>query len=238
METNESISLRQQNARLRKAVKDKLGPGIWGLDKGGENLTHEEIVFLFARVFPAFGIDYIKEIKTNYPDCICVKGDKDIRIEFEPLLSAFQDHINKDDLSKCQYIVCWMNDLSPYHNIQEEIDKNNITIIELKQLYEEGRVRSRYKSLEWSKKDFERLGTNKLKTLYAFIDLNKDRLTKAEIGDYIGIHGRGLGGVIGTFTKNKDWVVREHPSGGWEFNQKYKQEVIETVKKFKLYKNT
>ncbi len=37
-------SLEQQVAILKKVVRDKLGTGIWGLDKR-ENFTHEEIVF-------------------------------------------------------------------------------------------------------------------------------------------------------------------------------------------------
>ena len=238
MESKEIISLRQQNARLKKAVKDSLGQGIWGLDKKVENITHEEIVFLFARIFPALGIDYIKEIRTSYPDCVCVMDGNDIDIEFEPLLSSFRDHINKDDLTKCQYIVCWENDLEPHNYIQEEIDKNDIKVIQLREIYEEGKIKSRAKSIKWSKRDFDKLNINKLRALYAFIALDKEILTKEEIGEYLHTRGRPLGGILGTFTKNKDWLVRKHPSGGWQFNQEYKPKVMETIKKFRLDMNT
>lgn len=125
-------SLQQQVAIQKKIVRDKLGTGIWGLDKK-ENFTHEEIVFLFASVFPVFGIDSIKLIRTTYPDCICFKDGKEVGIEFEPSLSSFKDHINKDDLSKCQYIVCWDNDLPLHSDIQMEIDKNYIQVLQLKE---------------------------------------------------------------------------------------------------------
>jgi hypothetical protein len=66
-----------------------LGEGIWGLEKK-DNFTHEEILFLFARVFPIFGIDYIKLIRTNYPDCICVMDGNEVGIEIESVLSSFR----------------------------------------------------------------------------------------------------------------------------------------------------
>lgn len=207
MQTRELISLKQQNARLRKAIKDQLGVRIWGLNKEGEIFTHEEIVFLFSRVFPVFGIDYVKEIRTNFPDCLCVKDGEDIAIEFEPVLSSFRDHITKDDLSRCHYIVCWKDDLEPYSPIMEEITKNNITVIQLKQFYEEGKVRSRRKSLEWNKKDFERLSTNQLNLLFSFITLNKEILTREEISSQIKVKGKALGGTLAGYTTSKEWLL-------------------------------
>lgn len=224
-------SLQQQVAILRKVVQDKLGTGIWGLDKK-ETFTHEEIVFLFARVFPVFGIDFIKEIRTTYPDCICVRDGEEVEIEFEPLLSSFKDHINNKELSKCQYIVCWKNDLPLHSNIQKEIDKNDIQVLQLKEFYEANVVKDRIKSVVWTRKDIMRLRTNQLKVLSAFIDLDKEILTNDEIRNHIKIEGKPLGPVLASFTKNLDWLIRKHHSGGWQFNMTYKQEVIDTLKKF------
>ena len=78
---------------------------------------------------------------------------------------------------------------------------------------------------------------NKLKALYAFIALDKEILTLEEISKFIDIKGQVLGGILGTYMASKEWLIRKHPSGGWQFNQKYKQKVIDTVKKFNLHKN-
>lgn len=230
MQSKQVESLKQQNARLRKVVKDKLGREVWGLDKK-DKFTHEEIVFLFARVFPVFGIDYIKKVRSSYPDCICVKDDKEIAIEFEPVLSSFRDHINKDKLTQCQYIVCWKDDLELHSPIKEEIQKHDITVIELRRFYEEGKVKDRTKSLEWSRKDMQRFTENQLKLLYAFVALEKDILTSEEISKFTKVKGKALGGVIGGFTQSKEWIIRKHPRG-WQFNKKYKQKVIEVVREF------
>lgn len=230
MQSKQVESLRQQNARLWKAIKDKLGSGVWGLDKK-DNFTHEEIVFLFARVYPAFGIDYIKEVRSSYPDCICIKNGEEIAIEFEPVLSSFRDHIQKDDLGKCQYIVCWQDDLESYSPIKEEIQKHDINIIKLKDFYEEGKVKDRSKSLDWSLKDMQRLTENQIKLLYAFIANDKDILTSKEISKFIGVKGKALGGVIGGFKTTKEWLIRKHPRG-WQFNKKYKHKIIKIVSEF------
>jgi hypothetical protein len=226
-------SLEQQVAILKKVVRDKLGTGIWGLDKK-ENFTHEEIVFLFARVFPVFGIDFIKEIRTVYPDCICVKDGKEVAIEFEPLLSSCKDHVNNKELYKCQYIVCWKNDLPLHSSIQKEIDENNIQVLQLKEFYEANIVKDRIKPVVWTRKDMEKLKTNQLKVLSAFIEIDQEILTNDEIGNHIRIAGKTLGPVLSSFTKNQDWLIRKHHSGGWQFNMRYKQEVIDTLKKFPI----
>ena len=224
-------SLQQKVAIQKKIVHDKLGTGIWGLDKK-EKFTHDEIVFLFARVFPVFGIDSIKVIRTTYPDCICFKDGKEVGVEFEPSLSSFKEHINKDDLSKCQYIVCWENDLPLHSNIQEEIDKNYIQVLQLKEFYEENIIKDRIKSVVWTRKAIMRLKTNQLKVLSAFIEIDKEILTNEEIKNHTKIEGQPLGPLLSSFIKNLDWLIRKHPSGGWQFNMTYKQEVIDTLKRF------
>lgn len=227
--------LKQQNAIMKKVVRDKLGLGVWGFNKKGDSFTHEEIVYLFARIFPVFGFEYIKKVRTSYPDCIAVKDDQEVSIEFEPKLSVFADHVAKHDLKKCQYIVCWMDDLEPYNSLRKKIADNNIAVIQLKEYYEEGKVKSREISLDWSAKEIDRLKINQIKALSAFIASGKNILTNKEIGNHTNLKGKSIGGVLGGFTQiKKDWLVRKHPSGEWQFNKKYKQKVINAIKKFDI----
>lgn len=221
----------QSLGRLRKILKDKLGKGIWGLKKENEPFSHEEILFLFSRIFQAFGIDYIKEIRQSYPDCICIKDDKEYTIELEPVLSGFRDHIYKDDLSKCNCIICWKDDLERYNNIRQEIDKNNIEVIELKILYEENKIKDRFKSYEWKRKDFERLPKNKLLILKAFIVSNSDILSSDKISDSTGLRGKALGGPLGNLGVYKEPLINRHPDG-WQLNKKYRKNIIEVLKRF------
>lgn len=222
----------QSLGRLRKILKDKLGTGIWGLKKENQLFTHEEILFLFSRIFQAFGIDYIKEIRTSYPDCICIKDNKEYTIEFESLLSTFRNHINNDDLSKCNCIICWEDDLDRYNNIRLEIDKNNIEVIELKRLYEENKIKDRFKSYEWNRKDFESLSKSQLLILKAFIVLDSDILSSDKISDSTGIRGRALGGPLGNLKHYKEALINKHPDG-WQLNRKYRDKIIEVLRKFK-----
>lgn len=77
-----------------------------------------------------------------------------------------------------------------------------------------------------------RLKTNQLKVLSAFIELDKEILTNEEIHDHTKIEGKRIGPLLPSFVKNLDWLIRKHPSGGWQFNIAYKQEVIDTLKRF------
>jgi len=234
MKANRTIPNQEQSlGRLRKMIKDKLGPGIWGLIKESHNFTHEEILFLFSRVFTTFGIDYIKEIRTSFPDCICVKDNKEYTIEFEPLLSSFRDHINKDDLSICHCIVCWKDDLDSYNILRQEIEKNNIEVIELKTFYEEEKIKDRFSNYEWSRKDLESLSKKQLLALRSFILLKSDILTSIEISKSTDIKGKALGGVIGGFKYKKEPLIQKHPDG-WQFNKKYREKIIGVLKKFEL----
>lgn len=232
--SQELRSLKQQNAILRKVAKDNLGKGVWGLNKDNDKFSHEEIVFLFARVFPVFGIDYVKEVRTEFPDCVCMKDGEEITIEFEPILSSFADHIKKDDLSKCKWIVCWEDNLDLHNNIRDEIKNHNIKVIELKMFYEENRIKSRTRSFEWSRKEIGKLSHNRLKLLKAYISLGKDNLTKDEIIRETGISGKALGPVLGSYPPTKDWLIRHHPKGGIEFNVKYKKIVIDIIREFEI----
>lgn len=122
----------------------------------------------------------------------------------------------------------------PRHsNIQEEIEKNNIQIIILKEFYEATRV-NRTKSGVWTRKDIMKLKENQLKVLSAFIDLNEEILSIDKISNHTKLVGKPLGPVLASLKKDTDWLVRKHPSGGWQFNKIHRQEVIDTLKKFSV----
>lgn len=69
--------------------------------------THEEMVFLFAKLHDKVGFPYIKQVQSAYPDvCALDRDGKERKIEIEVLASQF-DHQPKG----CDTIVCWENDL-------------------------------------------------------------------------------------------------------------------------------
>jgi hypothetical protein len=100
METKPEQRLKAQVAKYRTMARQELGYGIWGLETKTK-FTHDEIVFLFARIFPALGFDYVKEIRTGYPDCICMKNNDPVGIEFEPVLSSF----TSQELYSCSRLI-------------------------------------------------------------------------------------------------------------------------------------
>lgn len=241
METHEERTIRGLISKLKELAKDSLGEGVWGLKKDGEKFTHEEIVFLFARVFPVLGIDHIKEIRSEFPDCTCVKEGIEIGIEFEPLLSSFKDHFGKEghDLSKCQCIICWKDDLGVYDSMHDEIKECGIDIIELRELYEEIGIKSRKEVILITQKMIDGLRENQLKVLKAYITTGKDKLTGDQIAKETGVSGKGLGGVLGGFKQRQknmsDWLIRQRPDKKtWEFNTKHKDKVASTLKKYTL----
>lgn len=234
METKTEQRLKAQVARFQAIARDKLGDGIWGLETK-DKFTHEEILFLFARIFPILGFNSIKEIRTGFPDCICMKDNRKVGIEFEPVLSFFGDHIHKHDLNSCQYIVCWEDDLNLDDSVWEEIKKFNIEIFQLKQIYDEiGRPRPK-KIMDLDKL---KLGVNQLKILKAFIHLGKDILSREEIAEVTGVRGKALGGPLGALillAKGRiGWIVKQHPDKRWEINPQHKTKIIAKLKEYNL----
>jgi len=238
METKRIESLQAQVSRSKKIIKDVLGEGIWGLKKEDNRFTHEEIVFLFARMFYALGFDYVKKVRTEFPDCLCWREGQEVGIEFEPVLSSFREHIRKHDLDSTQYIICWENDLETYDSMIDEIKAKHIEVIELKKIYEEHRISNRCSKKVITQADIDKFTPNKLKVLKAFIESGKDILTKEEISDELGISGRGLGGVLKAFTELErrkiDWIVRQRPDRKWEINPQHKNNIRATLKKYQI----
>ena len=238
METKKIESLQAQVSRSKKIIKDILGEGIWGLKKEDNKFTHEEIGFLFARLFYALGFDYVKKVRTEFPDCICHREGQEVGIEFEPVLSLFRDHIRKHDLDLCRYIICWENDLEPYDSMMDEIKEKHIEVIELKKIYEGQKISNRYSKKVITQADIDKFSQNKLKVLKAFVASGKDILTKEEISHELGISGRGLGGALKGFTELErgkiDWIVRQRPDRNWEINPQHKNNIIATLEKYHI----
>lgn len=231
-------SLHAQVAILRKLATDELGEGIWGLAKEPTaSFSHEEIVFLFARVFQALGFDTIQEIRTQYPDCIATKSGELKHIEFEPLLSSFQSHLSKDDLSICDYIICWDDDLPLDHHLKSVLRENGIEVIELKEIYRKTRIKRKPPtSIEYREKDIRRLTEKQLKILSAFVRTGKSFLTKQQLAEATGLVGRALGGALKGFpeqAETRDWLLRKTPKG-WQFNDKYRRMVERVVNEFSI----
>jgi len=89
MQTGKAESLKSQIGILKKAANGKLGEGYWGLkSEGGHKFTHEEIVFLFARIFQALDFEAIVSIQAPFPDCTAIKNKQIKYIEFERIFLA------------------------------------------------------------------------------------------------------------------------------------------------------
>ena len=81
------------------------------------------VISLFSKVHRELGFSFLKVLRDKYPDCIAEKRGKEVRIEFEKKSSNFE--AQKHDPKKCDYIVCWTNDLGALAPIK---------VIELKEL--------------------------------------------------------------------------------------------------------
>jgi hypothetical protein len=76
-------------------------------------LEHE-VVILFSLLIPYLRESYvIDEYPDTFPDCFALRDGQRVGIEFEVLASYFYDHKHDKDvnLTKCNIIVCWKNDI-------------------------------------------------------------------------------------------------------------------------------
>ena len=77
-----------------------------------EPRNHEEVLFMFSKMHKEIDFPLIIKVRTGYPDVIAVdkKGER-VFIEIEPNAKSFQHHVGKHNIKKCDYIVCWNDDL-------------------------------------------------------------------------------------------------------------------------------
>lgn len=226
-------ALNGQIAILKKLASDKLGPGYWGLKiETDRRLTHDEIVFLFAKIHnKILDFESILCIRQEYPDCTALKDGQEKYIEFEPKSSSF----NHDDLSKCDYIICWEDDLEKHSPLKKRIKENNIEIFELKSFWQKTKVKRLSRAYEYTRRDIERMTKNKLTILKAYITEDEDLLTKDQLSKTTGIKGKALGGSIQGFLirRQRDWLIKYTP-WGYKFNKKYRALVKEVLSDFDM----
>jgi len=218
----ENEKLKQANASLRRVAGQWLGSGYWGLNpEENRKFSHEEIIFLFSKVHTYLGFESILLIQQEYPDCLVLKQGQKKYIEFEPKLSDF-DHTNDDDLSKCNYIVCWEDDLDESKLLKKRIKEAGIEIVELKKHWELTKVSKYTKHFEWNRRDFELMRPGKISILSAFIKSGKEFLTHEEVQEYSGKKGKSYGGAKKGFfeQEQREWLIRD-VKDGLRVNRKY-----------------
>jgi len=100
---HEGIPARASGAAISQPVTPL---NRWGLLFAPRN--HEETMYMFSVLHKDLGFPYILQMGTPYPDITALneKGETK-RIEIELFASQFEGH----DPKRCDYIVCWENDL-------------------------------------------------------------------------------------------------------------------------------
>lgn len=68
------------------------------------------IVFVFSRHHKELGFEKIVEIRSEYPDCVALKDNETVTIEFEFLSSSYTKHRHHRQPQNCDFLVCWKDD--------------------------------------------------------------------------------------------------------------------------------
>ena len=229
---NEIEKLNQSNASLRRVASKNWGSGYWGLSpEENRKFSHDEIVFFFAKIHMYLGFESIISIQKEYPDCLALKQEQKKYIEFEPKLSCF----NHTELSKCNYIVCWEDDLDENNLTKKKIKDAGIEIIELKKHWNRTKVSKPIKRFEWNKRDFELMSLGKMEILSAFIGSGKEFLKHDDVQAFSGKKGKSYGGAKKGFFEHeqREWLIREASDSkggeGLRFNIKYRDVIKEVL---------
>jgi len=89
-----------------------------------------EVVMLFSLLIPHLPDSYAIEEgdRGTFPDCLALRNGQKVGIEFELYANNFFDHKHdkNDNLTKCNIIVCWKN------NIRNTIKRNGIELLNIK----------------------------------------------------------------------------------------------------------
>ena len=67
------------------------------------------VVFLFGRFYDVLGFDGIVHVGTRCPDCIAVRQERTLRVEFEYRSSNYLNH--RHALNQADVLVCWTADM-------------------------------------------------------------------------------------------------------------------------------
>jgi len=71
-------------------------------------IDEKSVIETFKEIHRELGFEKIIKIGESFPDSICLKDGKEVRVEFESRSINFKYH--KHDPEKCEYIVCWFDD--------------------------------------------------------------------------------------------------------------------------------
>lgn len=75
------------------------------------SVEHEAVIF-FSLLIPYLEESFVvDEYPDSFPDCFARRNGQKIGIEFETLASSFWIHENSDNLSKCNLLICWKNNI-------------------------------------------------------------------------------------------------------------------------------
>lgn len=89
-----------------------------------------EVVMLFSLLIPHLADSFVIEEGDRgvFPDCLALRNGQKVGIEFEVFADRFFEHKHHEDdnLTKCNIIVCWKN------NIPDTTQKDGIEILKVK----------------------------------------------------------------------------------------------------------
>jgi len=86
----------------------------------------QEVVYLFSVFHRDLDFPYIIKIRNEFPDALVMDKKRDVKsIEFEVKASDFIQH--NHDPKKCDFIVCWENDLESYEDLPPIIALKDFT---------------------------------------------------------------------------------------------------------------
>ena len=104
---------------LREKVRKELLP-IAGTPMLFSPVDELGVVLLFGILHMELGFPYIVKVSSEYPDAIVINKRGEVKtIEFEYLASNFKQH--EHDPRKCDYIVCWIDDLPEDDELKEKV---------------------------------------------------------------------------------------------------------------------
>jgi hypothetical protein len=88
--------------------------------------NESEVIFLFAKIHEKLGFEKILKLRQKFPDCIAKKEGKTVKIEFEYNASGFLR--DKHNSKKCDYLICWNDDLKGNKKVNHIIELTKCSI--------------------------------------------------------------------------------------------------------------
>ena len=103
-----------------KPLKKEMVPLISGKPMLFSPTDELGVALLFGIFHKDLGFPYIVKVSAEFPDAVVLNRRGEIkRIEFEYAASSFRQHGHKP--KECDYIVCWIDDLSEEDELKEKV---------------------------------------------------------------------------------------------------------------------